>query len=336
MRASSKVVRSLPTKNIAKVLNCIPKSIAIRCTRTIAILFLISRALPATALLGPRTNAPASAPVPPAPPLFDDLDVASAELGGWLLADIARRRSELVALGWLARTYRFAAPAFGLFAPAVFRVEPYDYGGLGGDGGDALFRWHADGKSLECVVCESSVVARGVPIRLRLRMGSGSDGGEIRGAEVVAVGCDIAPTWPPGSVPVEAKEARAICSRIDRGGRRMIAGAVSRAIFKTLEPHLADVLGARTALVTSGDAVDFSPRHDLYAREGLNKKWLQRVSGYYFAESRIRDVRFDNGRDDDIRFTFYFDPTEPPNSERIGMNVNPEVLCCKFGSYHCN
>ena len=53
---------------------------------------------------------------------------------------------------------------------------------------------------------------------------------------------------------------------------------------------------------------------------------------YYFADAMLRDVSF-AGAAEDFRFTFYYDPTEPTNSENMYMNVNPEVVLCKFPGY---
>lgn len=108
------------------------------------------------------------------------------------------------------------------------------------------------------------------------------------------------------------------------------------AVFQELEPRLRAGLARGGGLAPRGAATRFRPRRELFAREGRNEKWLQKVSGYYFAESLLRDVSFeaDDGGADELTFTFYFDPEEPPNSTERGMNVNPEILCCKLPSYH--
>ena len=65
-----------------------------------------------------------------------------------------------------------------------------------------------------------------------------------------------------------------------------------------------------------------------------SEKWLQRVSGYYFAASRLLTVRFVPAAPsaaDAMQFTFYLDPTEPISSEDPTRIVNPEVVRCTFG-----
>ena len=79
--------------------------------------------------------------------------------------------------------------------------------------------------------------------------------------------------------------------------------------------------------------------------EGTSMKWLQLISGYYFASSCLRDVRFSSVRVSDadggdggatwrpaegVTFTFYLDPTEPLNSDDPTKIYNPEVINCIF------
>ena len=69
--------------------------------------------------------------------------------------------------------------------------------------------------------------------------------------------------------------------------------------------------------------------------EGTSEKWLQRVSGYYFAASRLQTVRFvptEPSAVDGLQFTFYLDPTEAINSEDPTRIVNPEVVRCTFSA----
>lgn len=89
-----------------------------------------------------------------------------------------------------------------------------------------------------------------------------------------------------------------------------------------------------TPIKSCGEVVAFTPKRDLWAREGSAEKWLQRVSAYYFADALLREVHFAGVESmGECRFTFYLDPTEPPNSENAYKNVNPEVICCKFPGY---
>ena len=92
----------------------------------------------------------------------------------------------------------------------------------------------------------------------------------------------------------------------------------------------------------------FVPRQETWGLEGTSEKWLQQVSGYYFAASVLQDVAFvggtggggsdgsggakyDEGGDDAaVVFTFYLDPTEPLNSDNPTRIYNPEVVNCAF------
>ena len=90
-------------------------------------------------------------------------------------------------------------------------------------------------------------------------------------------------------------------------------------------------LGRRPVRRGHRDLVDELLGLQAAAREGSAEKWLQEVSGYYFAASRLQDVSFPFAREDGgSRFTFYFDPDEPLNSEDPYRNVNPEVIYCSF------
>jgi len=64
--------------------------------------------------------------------------------------------------------------------------------------------------------------------------------------------------------------------------------------------------------------------------EGSTEKWLQQVSGYYFAESQLQALRFASKSDAQASFLFYYDATEPFNAQDPTRNVNPEVVCCLF------
>ena len=73
--------------------------------------------------------------------------------------------------------------------------------------------------------------------------------------------------------------------------------------------------------------MEFTPRRDLFAREGSSEKWLQCVSEYYFAAASLQEVA---AAGSDVRFVFYYDATEPLNSEDARRNVNPEIICCRL------
>ena len=108
-----------------------------------------------------------------------------------------------------------------------------------------------------------------------------------------------------------------------------------QAIVQTISQQLSGVpraLQAQIDLEACGAEQTFSPRRDLFAQEGSAEKWLQRITGYYFADAILQDVRFAHagGAGPGVRFQFYYDPAEPLNSQTPGLNVNPEVLCALF------
>ncbi|KAJ1460483.1 hypothetical protein M885DRAFT_559597 [Pelagophyceae sp. CCMP2097] len=260
--------------------------------------------------------------------VFDELaGMRDVELQEYLRRDVGRRRAELIALGWLGRAYRAAPQLFEFLAPAVFKLDVYD-------GEDLYYNSPGAPRTAEVVLKESSVVGRGVPLRLRLGIIDAPNGPTIAAAELVAVGCDIAPVWPDGFAPMAAADVAALCGSInaDRSAKLKIVDAVVAAIFFELNPAFA---AREVDFEPCGPVLDFMPRRDLWAREGSAAKWLQKVSAYYFSESKLRDVRIKDGQFD-LRFTFYFDPTEPANSLDGFKNTNPEVLCCKFASYPNN
>lgn len=257
----------------------------------------------------PRTVATQSA-------LFDDDALASmapAELQAWMRRDIGRRRAELVLLGWLGRAWLAVPALFEALAPAVFRLEPYEDEEL----------VYETSTTVECVLKESSVVGRGVPIRFRL----GRDAqGAVVAAELVAVGCDLTPSWPNGAEPMGRRAAAVLvrqgappppsparpshnrrapppppppppklagphhhhrhqCERVnERSAKRVVVEAFVAAIFYSLEPLFkaagADGGPSEPAPLqpTSDTAVSFTPRRDLWAREGSTEKWLQKTS----------------------------------------------------------
>jgi hypothetical protein len=307
------------------------------------------------AMPAPRARAQASAsdversPAPAPAPVFDELShLEPSEVQEWLVRDIGRRRAELVALGWLGRAYLAVPALFQLLAPRVFELQLYE---AHGDSGRLEELVYATDETVDCVLAEGSVVQRGVPLRLRLMRaptaGGGQPwtyGGSWASAELLAVGCDLTPEWPQGARLIDGPAARSLCQQLnaDRSAKRLIVRAIVRAVFEELEPLFAPGASPLASSGTGaelpfelepcGPVVPFEPRRDLFAREGSSEKWLQRVSAYYFARSKLRDVRIVGSRTG-VRFCFYLDPEEPPNSLDALRNVNPEVLCCKFRSY---
>ena len=233
----------------------------------------------------------------------------------YLRADIARRYSELFALGWLGRCYLVVPLLFERLFPAVFDFTPYD---------DS--RVDESGTEIFVTLKESSVVARGIPFHLKL-----SDDAE---PALAGIGCDLASaTESVSDSAVERaatmRAATALCNHIntERSLKRRVIRAVSQTIFERLTP-VAAATRRGESLVACGPPLAFSPRRDLWAREGSTEKWLQQVSGYYFAQAFVQDVSF--ASEPASRFSFYWDPTEPMNSDNPTRNVNPEVIYCAF------
>ena len=244
-------------------------------------------------------------------PIFDGLldGVAGAELQRWCAVDIGRRRQELVALAWLGRARRVLP---GLLDESIFRFERY------------AEPWLADGASVAyCALkCGTAIVPRGIPVSLRLQVSPG--GGDVVGATVLAVGCDLVPE--SRGAPLDDAAADGLLRVVNGRARALVADAIVSTVFETLEPSLERAKGRR--LVPLAAPRTFTPRHDLFAREGTSEKWLQRCSDYYFADALLQEVAYEG--DADCRFLFYADPLEPPNSANPTRNVNPEVICCKF------
>jgi predicted kinase len=222
------------------------------------------------------------------------------ELQSWLARDVGRRRQELQALAWLGRAHRVLPNVFD----GVFTIDRY-----------ANVPWYAcDGVVRGTLRTGTAIVARGVPVSFSLadeRM------------TITALGCDVVPSPPPpGATALEEQDAERLCQQLV-ASKRVLIDAIERVVFDVLEPALA----ADPTFEAAGDAVSFEPERDLFAREGSSEKWLQCVSEYYFAEASLQEVA---PAGNDMRFLFYYDTAEPLNSEDLRMNVNPEVICCKF------
>lgn len=82
----------------------------------------------------------------------------------------------------------------------------------------------------ECVLRESSVVGRGVPLRLRLARDTS---GAVSSAELLAVGCDVTPLYPRGAKLMGADDSLRLVSRLndDRVSKRLVVEAVVFTIF---------------------------------------------------------------------------------------------------------
>ena len=235
-------------------------------------------------------------------PYAKQIKLPQPELQSWLARDVGRRRQELQALAWLGRAHRVLPNLFD----QVFTVDRY-----------ANAPWYAcdDGRTYGTLKTGTAVVARGVPVSFSLS----SDGARMT---VSGLGCDILPRIPANATALEESDAARLCQRLV-SNKRVLIDAIERAVFDILEPALA---GGPTFEAT-GDVVEFTPRRDLFAREGSSEKWLQCVSEYYFAAAALQEVAAVGS---DVRFVFYYDATEPLNSEDVRRNVNPEIICCRL------
>jgi len=250
---------------------------------------------------------------------FVDLAVPPAELQPMLRRDIGRRYSELLALGWLGRAYSAIPSVFQMVLPAVFQLEPYDEESS-----------YERAGVVRCTLRESSVVTRGVPLHFILQTDVGP-AWRIRSATLLGIGCDLR-TGPGEGDAAEMSGAavRALCDEINTDGptKKLLVDAIVEAVFGKLM-GVGEAIRKNADLEACGDGRRFVPRREVFGLEGSTEKWLQKVSGYYFAESILQDVRFASSAGG-VSFTFYWDPTEPVNSENLSMNINPEVLHCRF------
>lgn len=228
-------------------------------------------------------------------------------------SDIKRRYDELIVLGWLGRAFLVAPIVFRTFLPDVFQLVTYENSGSF-ELGEGVF---------ECTLKEYSVVKRGVPFRLRLKMDI--HGTTVKGAELLGIGCDLI-SAPCSEASVSSET---ICNAINAAdGKRLVVQAITKTIFGKVKP-VGDAVQRKAELEAVGEEVSFQPRKELWAQEGTSEKWLQQVSGYYFADARLALVRFTTIAEH-VRFLFYLDPTEPLNSLNPRVNVNPEAIYCDF------
>ena len=235
-------------------------------------------------------------------PYAKQIKLPQPELQSWLARDAGRRRQELQALAWLGRAHRVLPSVFD----GVFTIDRY-----------ANAPWYAcdDGRTYGTLKTGTAVVARGVPVSFSLSR-------DCMRMTVSGLGCDIMPRIPANASVMEERDAERLCQRL-ASNKRVLIDAIERAVFDILEPALA----GGPAFEATGDVVEFTPRRDLFAREGSSEKWLQCVSEYYFAAAALQEVAAVGS---DVRFVFYYDATEPLNSEDPRRNVNPEIICCRL------
>lgn len=240
--------------------------------------------------------------------------------------DISRRVTELYALGWLGRAYLFMPAVASKFLPKLFQLELYE---------DTASGIQAGADMTAMTLKESSIVARGIPFRMLFR----TKDDQIVSARLLSVGCDLLDLHRAGvSEDAEAEamaaKAKTLCDAANstRASKAIVVRAIVDAIFGELSEVSAAIKGG-VDLEACAEEVAFLPEQQVWAREGSTEKWLQQVSGYYFAEARLQQMRFVGNAAAESRFTFYLDPTEPVNGgDDPRRNINPEVIACTFGT----
>ena len=306
--------------------------------------------------------------------------VSDSDLQQFMRADIMRRYTELTLLGWLGRAY-LAIPFFERLFPQVFALSPY---------GMNAAACYSGPQFLDCVLKESSVGGpKGIPFRLQFDLAPGCQPSRdtsfhIEAATLRSIGCDLrrqdaAEATSEGGLERMSEEQVQALSRFintHTPTKRLVVSTITSTIFKRLA-GVGDAVKQQVALEASGATTAFSPRQEFWALEGTSMKWVQEISGYYFAASVLQDVCFASavspahtesaattsatssssgdvdsavssvptettagdgvGDVDDtsrglegVAFTFYWDPTEPPNSDDPFRIFNPEVINCRF------
>ncbi|CAL1134184.1 unnamed protein product, partial [Cladocopium goreaui] len=237
----------------------------------------------------------------------------AAEMPEMLRADLQRQFQQLLALGWLGRAYQFLPQLVTAVLPKVFDFEAYD----------ATKAVRQEDGTVEITLKESSILARGLPFHFRLET---SDDSRVTSASLLRIGCDLNALAAGDAVETGLTEGQ-VCEWIkDEENKKVLVSALVTAIFDRLSP-VAAALDADVSLRSTGPRT-FSPKKEVFGREGSSEKWLQCICGYYFAAAQLEDVYLEE--DPSARFTFYLDPLEPLNSEDPTKNVNPEVVCCQF------
>ncbi|KAL3921963.1 MAG: hypothetical protein SGPRY_004725 [Prymnesium sp.] len=284
--------------------------------------------LPCSSLLpGRRAELPSAREPSRLTPFRQQLRLPAPQLQTALRTDVMRRQAELMLLGWAGRAYLAAPFAVERIAPSLFQLQAYNQ--------SAAACFERPGK-VDCTLREASVGGvKGIPFRLELETKNTAQ--TVVAARLLSIGCDLSredaavATHENG---MDRMDNSRVCELVeiinsDKAVKRLIVEAITRAIFGRL-PRVADAAAQRIPLCSCTPApIEFSPRQEIYALEGSSYKWVQQVSGYYFAAAQIQDVAFES-LVKDVRFTFYFDPSEPFNSEDPTRNINPEVINCVF------
>ena len=263
-------------------------------------------------------------------PFADELELPPSTIQDSLRTDILRRYQELTLLGWLGRAYLALPFLWNRIAPTVFELVAYD--------AQAAACFERPGV-VDLTLKEGSVGGvKGIPFRLRLETeDSGRGEPRVVRATLLGIGCDLTredaaqATSEGGAERMSEESVRALLHVVNDGGatKRLVVGAIVDAVFGKLAPVAEAVKQGIDLVSMTAAPLPFVPREELWALEGSNYKWVQQVSGYYFAESKLQEVCFASSAEG-VRFTFYLDPTEPFNSVDPTRIVNPEVINCVF------
>lgn len=258
----------------------------------------------------------------------------------YLRADILRRYTELTLLGWLGRGYLTVPFLFDRFFPTLFNLTQYRAGTVGCYQGPGV---------LDCTLKEGTIGGpKGIPFRLILDVEEPSTARfHVKSARLLSIGCDLregADSVSAKGIGMSAKGIGAICDSIntDSTTKRLVVEAITSAIFSS--SNIAEAAKQEVELEACAGTFNFTPREEFWGLEGSSYKWVQEVSGYFFASSVLQEIRFArqgpladaSSGSSAVKFIFYLDPTEPFNSEDPTKIINPEVITCVFGDVDPN
>lgn len=206
---------------------------------------------------------------------FSDFDIKPSVLQNWLREDILRRSKELIALGWLGRAYITAPVIFNKVFPTLFRLQSYN--------DTALSTKLPDGKTIvDCTLKESSILARGIPIRLLFLMNDVN----IESVKLLGIGPNVKGEVKDNDdnlVTYTPLNPSLLCESINKNtmNKKLVVKAITSGIFKNI-PNIMKMVETGVDLEAIGPIEKFYPRKDLFAQEGTSKKWLQEVYTYFY------------------------------------------------------
>lgn len=203
---------------------------------------------------------------------FSDLNMKPSSLQDYLRSDILRRSKELIALGWLGRAYTTVPIVFNSFLPSLFRLQSYNDESL-----CTSIPIPRGGMIVDCTLKESSIISRGIPIRLRLFM----DNDRIESVKLLGIGCDVKVDSKGNDEKVVSTPMNAthFCDSINMNAvnKKLVVKAITSSIFRNI-PDIMKMVKGNVDLEAIGPIQNFHPRNDLFALEGTSKKWLQQVT----------------------------------------------------------